>query len=99
MAKRKVRSTDIVARQGGDEFTIIFTPLKHTSELHCFVNNIVSINKQPIAVQHLDMRVSLSVGVAVYPYDGETGDTLMKHADIAMYRAKEQGKINISFQW
>ncbi len=95
--KEKVRSTDIVARQGGDEFTIIFTPLKHTSELHCFVNNIVSINKQPIAVQHLDMRVSLSVGVAVYPYDGETGDTLMKHADIAMYRAKEQGKNQYQF--
>nr|WP_246316790.1 EAL domain-containing protein [Anoxybacillus ayderensis] len=95
--KEKVRSTDIVARQGGDEFTIIFTPLKHISELHCFVNNIVSINKQPIAVQHLDMRVSLSVGVAVYPYDGETGDTLMKHADIAMYRAKEQGKNQYQF--
>ncbi|WP_221260968.1 putative bifunctional diguanylate cyclase/phosphodiesterase [Anoxybacillus tengchongensis] len=95
--KEKARPTDIVARQGGDEFTIIFTPLHHIDELRRFVNDIVSISQQPIAVQHLDMRVSLSVGVAVYPYDGETGDTLMKHADMAMYRAKEQGKNQYQF--
>ncbi|WP_461200601.1 putative bifunctional diguanylate cyclase/phosphodiesterase [Anoxybacillus sp. TBDG-1] len=95
--KEKARPTDIVARQGGDEFTIIFTPLHHIDELRRFVNDIVSISKQPIAVKHLDMRVSFSVGVAVYPYDGETGDTLMKHADMAMYRAKEQGKNQYQF--
>ncbi|MCX8001201.1 MAG: EAL domain-containing protein [Anoxybacillus mongoliensis] len=95
--QEKTRPTDIVARQGGDEFTIIFTPLHHIDELRRFVNDIVSISQQPIAVQHLDMRISLSVGVAVYPYDGETGDTLMKHADMAMYRAKEQGKNQYQF--
>ncbi|WP_231563560.1 GGDEF domain-containing protein [Anoxybacillus sp. KU2-6(11)] len=95
--KEKARPTDIVARQGGDEFTIIFTPLQDVNELRRFVNDVVSISHQPITIQRLDIRVSLSVGVAVYPYDGETSDTLMKHADMAMYRAKEQGKNQYQF--
>lgn len=95
--KEKVRPTDFVARQGGDEFTMIMTPVHHLHEIRALVEDIVSISKQPIAVKHLDMRVSLSIGIAVYPYDGETADTLMKHADMAMYRAKEQGKNQYQF--
>jgi len=97
LLKQKVRPTHVVARQGGDEFTIIVTPVYHLHDVYQLVDDIVSISKQPIAVQHLDMRVSLSVGVAMYPYDGETSDTLMKHADMAMYRAKEQGKNQYQF--
>jgi len=97
LLKQKVRPTHVVARQGGDEFTIIVTPVYHLRDVYQLVDDIVSISKQPIAVQHLDMRVSLSVGVAMYPYDGETSDTLMKHADMAMYRAKEKGKNQYQF--
>ncbi|EMT44843.1 putative bifunctional diguanylate cyclase/phosphodiesterase [Anoxybacillus flavithermus] len=97
LLKQKVRPTHVVARQGGDEFTIIVTPVYHLHDVYQLVDDIVSISKQPIAVQHLDIRVSLSVGVAMYPYDGETSDTLMKHADMAMYRAKEQGKNQYQF--
>ncbi|ACJ33534.1 putative bifunctional diguanylate cyclase/phosphodiesterase [Anoxybacillus flavithermus] len=97
LLKETIRPTDFIARQGGDEFTIIFTPFKHVDELRRFVHRLVSFSQQPVAVQHLDIRISLSVGVAVYPYDGETVETLMKHADIAMYRAKEQGKNQYQF--
>ncbi|MCG3083376.1 EAL domain-containing protein [Anoxybacillus sp. LAT_31] len=97
LLKETIRPTDFIARQGGDEFTIIFTPFKHVDELRHFVHRLVSISQQPVAIRHLDIRISLSVGVAVYPYDGETVDTLMKHADIALYRAKEQGKNQYQF--
>lgn len=95
--KKQVRSTDIVARQGGDEFTIIVTPIYHLHELQTIVEKMMTITEQPMTVKHLDVRITLSVGIAVYPFDGETSDTLMKHADIAMYRAKEQGKNQYQF--
>ncbi|GGJ60880.1 diguanylate cyclase (GGDEF)-like protein [Anoxybacillus voinovskiensis] len=95
--KQVLRPTDLVARQGGDEFIALIAPVYELAHLRTLTQQLLMIVNQPIAVAHTDIRLSLSVGVAVYPHDGETADLLMKNADIAMYRAKEQGKNQVQF--
>ncbi|ANB62035.1 putative bifunctional diguanylate cyclase/phosphodiesterase [Anoxybacteroides amylolyticum] len=95
--KQSLRSADVIARQGGDEFIALIAPIQDLAELRLIVPQLLDIANDPIAVAHTDIRISLSVGVAVYPYDGETAEMLMKNADIAMYRAKEQGKNQAQF--
>ncbi|KXG10979.1 Phytochrome-like protein cph2 [Anoxybacillus sp. P3H1B] len=95
--KQSLRPTDVIGRQGGDEFALIVSPVYKLQHLRSIVESILSVSKQPLPVNDLEMRVSMSMGIAVFPYDGETGESLMKKADIALSRAKEQGKNQYQF--
>ena len=83
---------DMVARFGGDEFLIRISSAETINELHKMVDHIFEAFKKPITVQNIDFSITVSAGVALYPVDGETPETLIKNADIAMYLAKKNGR-------
>jgi len=80
-----------VARLGGDEFTIIMSNLSEPGDAAKLARRILSSLGQPIRINEHELFVNASIGIAVYPFDGEDIDTLLMHADTAMYKAKEQG--------
>lgn len=100
MAKRLknfARNEDTVARIGGDEFVLILSSLNKVEDLLTVVNRLVSEVTQPIKVNENILRVTSSIGISAYPYDGETSELLIKNADIAMYEAKKQGRNKYCF--
>jgi len=86
-----LRATDTVARLGGDEFAII-TSYSNQSLIESFISRIVKDIERVITIEDQKLYVGLSVGVASYPKDGVDADTLIQHADIAMYSAKRGNK-------
>jgi diguanylate cyclase (GGDEF)-like protein len=90
-----VRETDIVARLGGDEFVIILRSPDSLDE--GVVQRIMDHLSGPIELDGNDYVLTSSIGIAVYPRDGRDSDTLLKNADIAMYRAKNAGRNNFHF--
>lgn len=86
-----LRSTDTVARLGGDEFAII-TSYSDRSQIQSFIDRIIKDIERVITIEEQDLYVGLSIGVASYPKDGFDADTLIQHADIAMYSAKRENK-------
>lgn len=86
-----LRATDTVARLGGDEFAII-TSYSNPSQIESFINRIVKDIERVITVEDQKLYIGLSVGVASFPKDGLNADTLIQHADIAMYSAKRENK-------
>jgi len=83
-----------VARMGGDEFTILLPDLHGADVAVQIVRDILESIRLPIVLEGQELQVTISIGCAFYPNDGEDVETLMRHADIAMYRAKEQGRNN-----
>jgi len=90
--KRHTRSCDTLARHGGDEFIILIEDLKRIDNIHKVVEHIFSEFKEPFVLNGQVCFVTTSIGISIYPDDGEDVSTLLKNADIAMYRAKEEGK-------
>ena len=80
-----------VARLGGDEFTIIMAGLHEPKDAGKLARRILSSFAHPVRVGTHEIFINASIGIAIYPYDGEDIDTLLMHADTAMYKAKEQG--------
>ncbi|MCZ8519156.1 MULTISPECIES: diguanylate cyclase domain-containing protein [Paenibacillus] len=87
-----VRKGDTVARMGGDEFTMILPELSDLSDAKVVADKVLQIFGSPFDIEGHAVSVTTSVGIALYPYHGEDVQSLMKYADIAMYRAKTQGK-------
>jgi diguanylate cyclase (GGDEF)-like protein/PAS domain S-box-containing protein len=90
--KACVREFDTVARMGGDEFTILLPEIAQEEVAHGIARRIMQEIKRPMLIEGQELHVTTSIGIALYPNDGDDADTLMKHADKAMYRAKESGK-------
>ncbi len=87
-----VRAEDTVSRFGGDEFTIILADLGSPAGAANVAEKVIEALTSPFRLVGRDVFVGASIGIAVYPMSGDEADTLIKHADIAMYRAKEAGR-------
>ncbi|MEO8359837.1 MAG: EAL domain-containing protein [Vicinamibacteria bacterium] len=92
-----LRSEDTVARLGGDEFTILMIGHRDPNDLLRITQKIHSTVKVPVEVAGRELTVSASIGVGLYPQDGETAEQLLRNADLAMYRAKELGRDRTEF--
>jgi len=95
--KHSVRSTDMVSRMGGDEFLLCFTDLKETIATTTLTQKIMACFDSPFELEGHVHSISASMGVAIFPEDGRDLSTLFKHADAAMYFAKESGRNNVQF--
>ena len=92
-----VRETDTVARLGGDEFVLVLPERIDETLATAVVQRIMDAVAEPLVVEGHEFFLGCSIGVAAYPPDGEDPETLIKNADIAMYRAKESGRNNFQF--
>jgi diguanylate cyclase (GGDEF)-like protein/PAS domain S-box-containing protein len=91
------REGNSIARLGGDEFIVMLNELHGASDAAVVARRLVTALNEPVTVQGTEFYVSASVGVAMYPYDGDNIDTLLMNADTAMYRAKEAGRGGFQF--
>ena len=92
-----MRKTDTLARLGGDEFTIIMESLKEGQDASRLAEKLLDILAKPINIQDHTLYLSCSIGISLYPGDGESAEDLLKYADAAMYRAKEEGRGDFQF--
>jgi predicted signal transduction protein with EAL and GGDEF domain len=95
--KAKIRKEDTLARLGGDEFTVIIENLEDEQEVSYFAEKIQSVLSQPMHIEGHTLYVTCSIGIAFYPQDAKNSDDLVKYADAAMYKAKENGRDNYQF--
>ena len=91
---QSIRGSDFVARMGGDEFIILVSDLTNRAEIDAIARKIIEKFSVPFEVEQLELCVTPSIGVSIYPSDAETPESLLKNADIAMYRAKAEGGNN-----
>ena len=91
------RSTDTVARLGGDEFLFIIDRLERHEDAECIARRAVEALQVPVRLGGVDIHTSASIGIAMFPADGKSVETLIANADAAMYCAKQRGRNNIQF--
>jgi diguanylate cyclase (GGDEF)-like protein len=92
-----VRSSDFVARLGGDEFVVLVQAVSDPKQVEAVARKILSALIKPIVIREQECRVTASIGICMYPTDARDEQSLMKNADIAMYRAKDEGKNTYQF--
>lgn len=92
-----VRTTDLVTRLGGDEFVLVVTDVKHMDAVAVIAEKILLLLKNPIVIGGHELYITMSIGISLYPQDGDNIHTLLQDADLALYRAKEQGRNNYQF--
>lgn len=92
-----LREADTVSRLGGDEFVIVLPEVHGSHDVSLVASKILETLSEPYHLQGQDLHVSASIGVALFPEDGEDADTLMRNADAAMYHAKDSGRANYQF--
>jgi diguanylate cyclase (GGDEF)-like protein len=92
--REAVRGDDVVVRMGGDEFLVVMSAIKSATQVNETAARITAALAQSIDVDGRPLVATVSIGVSLFPRDGETVDALMRHADSAMYQAKERGRNN-----
>jgi diguanylate cyclase (GGDEF)-like protein/PAS domain S-box-containing protein len=90
-----VRESDVVIRMGGDEFVVVFRDVKSYDEITLGAARIIETLNVPIVIDQHPLQTTGSVGVSLFPRDGSTMGELLKHADTAMYQAKDRGRNNV----
>ncbi len=88
---------NVIARFGGDEFVILLQELHHTEDAAKIANRLLKEIAEPFVLSGRDVFITVSIGISIYPLDGEDIDGLLKNADMAMYHAKDQGRNNCQF--
>lgn len=92
-----VRESDIVARLGGDEFVIVLTGMTDDAAATVVASKMIHALGQPYQIENNVLHSSPSIGISIFPVDGQDIATLMKNADTAMYHAKDQGRNNMQY--
>ncbi len=92
-----IRGNDTVARIGGDEFVMLLEDIEISENVAISAEKLLAIFSNPISLNHHELQISASIGICLYPADGKETETLLRNADAAMYRAKEQGRNNYQF--
>ena len=90
--KASARETDIVSRFGGDEFALIATHLQEPADAAVLALKVLSAICEPLLIENIEVRSGASIGIAVYGPESANAETLLSHADIALYRAKSEGR-------
>lgn len=94
---RCVRDRDTVARLGGDEFVLLITDQSGPEPVRAIIERMLAVVAEPWVIEQGEFHITCSIGVALFPDDGKDAQTLLKHADSAMYRAKESGRNQFQF--
>ena len=92
-----VRESDTVARMGGDEFLVLLPEVGSSNNAAAIAQKFIDYLSKPFFLEEHEIYVSASIGITIFPIDGDDTDVLIKHADTAMYHAKAQGKNNYKF--
>ena len=92
--KNLMRKSDTIARMGGDEFSLLLQEINQIDDTFKIAKKILKVFQKPFVLESNELHITTSIGIAIFPNDGEDIDTLLKKADIAMYHAKEKGRDN-----
>ncbi|HEY4375377.1 MAG TPA: EAL domain-containing protein [Burkholderiales bacterium] len=95
--KADLRESDTLARLGGDEFIVLLPNIRSPEDAGLVANKIVEDMVRPFPLEGREMLLSSSLGISMFPQDGEDSETLMRHADLAMYDVKSKGKNGFAF--
>ncbi|PHS32392.1 MAG: diguanylate cyclase/phosphodiesterase [Methylophaga sp.] len=95
--KQCVRDSDTVARLGGDEFTLILEDILSIQYVAKIADKVLNVISQTYIIDDTEISISPSIGISLYPADGQSADALLRNADAAMYHAKESGRNNFQF--
>lgn len=95
--KNLLDSKDLLARYGGDEFVITLRNIRHPREAAKFAETVIREIEKPVLINNQEIFVSTSIGISIYPHDGDTTEDLVNRADKAMYFSKQNGRNGFSF--
>ena len=95
--KNNIRKSDTLARVGGDEFTVIMEDISSMEDSTLLAQKILNMLVEPFDIDGRVLYITGSIGISLYPQDGENVDDLLKYADTAMYKAKDEGRNNFQF--
>ena len=91
------RSSDTISRQGGDEFLVLLPFIEHTEDAALCAQKMIAALEMPHHIDSHELHISVSIGISIYPNDGQNAETLLKNADTAMYCAKNSGRNKYTF--
>jgi len=92
-----LRKGDTLARFGGDEFTVLLESIKSPIDASNVAQAMINVLKEPLLISHYQFYLTMSIGITIYPDDGEDPESLLRFADTAMYKAKENGRNSFEF--
>ncbi len=95
--RSELREADTLARVGGDEFNLLIPEINDIQDARNLAQKILNMTTAPFVINNEEIHISFSIGIAIYPQDGDTKDTLIKNADIAMYKVKSTSKNGYAF--